>query len=137
MVEPAAKLSDYDFGALERPVGVEVQDDPALEGWSREWLFSGGVSPAEGKALAAAYSEELAHGFTADRSEVLSRQTEQHMLTKYGADAGAVAGAALRIAEETPGLNDFLTGTGLINHPRIVENLVQAAVRRGWFKRAA
>ncbi len=135
MVEPAAKLSDYDFSALERPVGVDVQDDPALENWSREWLFAGGVSPAEGKALAAAYSEELGHGFTPDRIEALAGQTETHIRTKYGSDAAAAAGAALRVAEETPGLGDFLTGTGLINHPRIAENLIQAAERRGWFKR--
>lgn len=138
MVEPAANLSDYDFSPLwGLPPGVEVQEDPELEDWSREWLFAGGVSPAEGKALATAYSEELGHGFTPERLERLAGQTETHIRTKYGPDAAAAAGAALRIADETPGLSDFLTGTGLINHPRIAENLIQAAERRGWFKRTA
>ncbi|MCV3239677.1 hypothetical protein [Mesorhizobium sp. ZC-5] len=135
LAEPAQKPSDYDFSKLQDrlPVGIEVQEDAQLEAYSREWLLSGQVSPAEGAALASVYAESLS--WSPDQVARMGEQTERDLRRKYGPDAPALGTAVMRVVSETPGLQDFLEGSGLINHARVIDSLAKAAEKRGYFKR--
>lgn len=132
LAEPAQQPSDYDFSKMERPFGVEVEENEDLERYAREWLHSGGISPAEGQALSSIYAESLS--YTPDQIERMAEQTGRDLTAKYGDDVGAAATAALKVADETSGLRDFLEGSGLINHPRVIDNLIKTATKRGYFQ---
>lgn len=133
--EPAEQPTDYDFSGLRdlAPVGLEVGEDADLERWSREWLYAGAISPAEGKALASVYAESMA--WTDDQVWRMAEQTGRDLRFKYGPDVGAAASAALRVADEMPELRIFLDNNNLMNHPRVIENLIKTAERKGYFQR--
>lgn len=136
LAEPAKQPSDYDFSKLadKVPFGTEVREDAQLEAYSREWLLSGAVSPAEGSALATVYAESLS--WTPDQVARMGEQTLRDIRVKYGPDAPTLGTAVSRVIEETPGLGDFLQRTGLANHSRVIENLAKAATAKGYFKRS-
>lgn len=133
--EPAEQHTDYDFSGLRdlAPFGLEVGEDADLERWSREWLYAGGVSPAEGKALASVYAESMA--WSHDQVQRMAEQTGRDLRIKYGADVGKVASAALRVADEMPELRIFLDNNQLLNHPRVIDNLIRTAERKGYIQR--
>ncbi|MDW9614045.1 hypothetical protein GOC09_24055 [Sinorhizobium meliloti] len=132
LAEPAQQLTDYDFSSIQMPVGLDVYESPELENYAREWLLSGEVSPAEGSALANVYAESL--NWTPDQIGRMADQTGRELRSKYGEQVGAAASAALKVADELPGLGDFLESSGLINNLRVVDRLIQAAETRGYFK---
>lgn len=132
LAEPAQQPTDYDFSSIQMPVGLEVSESPELERYAREWLLSGEVSPAEGAALANVYAESL--NWTPDQIGRMADQTGRELRSKYGEQVGAAASAALKVADELPGLRDFLESSGLINNLRVVDRLLRAAETRGYFK---
>ncbi|RVJ99196.1 hypothetical protein [Sinorhizobium meliloti] len=132
LAEPAQQPTDYDFSTIQMPVGLEVSDSPELERYAREWLLSGEVSPAEGSALANVYAEGL--NWTPDQIGRMADQTGRELRSQYGERVGAAASAALKVADELPGLRDFLESSGLINNLRVVDRLIRAAETRGYFK---
>ncbi len=131
LVQPAEQPTDYDFSGMEVPVTVETVEDTELESYSREWLHQLGASPAEGAALAQAYADSL--GYTDEQIDSMGDDTVRDLRQRYGADAGAAVKAAFRVADEMPGLSDFLNESGLAYHPRVVSNLIAVAERRGYF----
>ncbi|MDE3818767.1 hypothetical protein [Sinorhizobium meliloti] len=132
LAEPAQQPTDYDFSNIQKPVGLEVSESPELERYAREWLLSGEVSPAEGSALANVYAESL--NWTPDQIGRMADQTGRELRSKYGEQVGAAASAALKVADELPGLRDFLESSGLINNLRVIDRLIRAAETRGYFK---
>ncbi|TWA55650.1 hypothetical protein FB008_102218 [Sinorhizobium medicae] len=132
LAEPAQQPTDYDFSSIQVPVGLEASESPELERYAREWLLSGEVSPAEGSALANVYAESL--NWTHDQIGRMADQTGRELRSKYGEQVGAAASAALKVADELPGLRDFLESSGLINNLRVVDRLIRAAETRGYFK---
>lgn len=130
--EPAKQPTDYDFQNLTTPFGLETTEDTELERWSREWLHAGQVSPAEGRALGQLYADSLA--WDVEAVERMAEQSERDLRTRYGAETGAVAAAALRVCDDFPELSVFLNDSGLINHPRVIDNLVRVAEQRGYLR---
>jgi hypothetical protein len=132
LAEPAQQPTDYDFQNLATPFGLETTEDTELERWSREWLHAGQVSPAEGRALGQLYADSLA--WDVEAVERMAEQSGRDLRIRYGAETATVAAAALRVCDDFPELSVFLNDSGLINHPRVIDNLVRVAEQRGYLR---
>lgn len=143
-LSPAETPEQYEFNKnVQYPTEVKTDQSvepvtysPEFETEARTWLHAGETSPSEGKALEHVYVEELTHGFTQERQHQLETETSRNLFNKYGERHVEAVAAAKRVVEEVGGqkLKDFLNQTNLGSHPRVVNNFIKLAVKRGYFK---
>ncbi|MGE0583696.1 MAG: hypothetical protein AB7O39_01005 [Flavobacteriaceae bacterium] len=150
---PPESGAAYEFRDGPIPEEVRVGDgrqhaaitlDPAFEGDVRGWLHETGASLADGAALHATYLEEInQHGFTDRRRAALADMSARHLSETYGERQTEALEAARRLTREIdakfpgedgrPGFIEFLETSGLGNHPRVIDGMIRAARKRGYF----
>jgi hypothetical protein len=133
MMIPASSPADYDFSRVKHsvPYGSDLVPDAEFEQQARSWLHEGGVSPAEGNAIASIYAQSLT--WSESDHHRISQATENGLRQKYGDDVGKVAAAAVKVARES-GAFEFLESSGLINHWTVVNTLISRAEAKGYYK---
>lgn len=136
LMTPAASPDAYDLSRAKAsiPFGSDLVPDAETEASARKWMHEGGLSVAEGNALASIYGQSLTWS-DSDISRI-SQATESGLRKNYGEDAGKAAAAALRVAEEI-GAVEFLENSGLVNHWQVVNTLISRAEAKGYFKKGA
>jgi hypothetical protein len=142
--EPAASLGDVpltdagqvSFDSLKAKELPGTAPDEKLEAVAKEWAVAGGLNATEAEGLSLIYGMTLGYSdIDIQRAEQIG---EQHLRSRYGGDYRKAAAAAMRVAEETYGLADFLNANpALAANPQVIDKLVSTAEKRGFFKRSA
>jgi hypothetical protein len=134
LMTPVASPDEFDLSRLKAtaaaPAGQSLVLAPEVESDTRKWMAEGGLSKAEGEAMASIYGQSLTWS-EGDVSRI-AQATENGLRQKYGDHAAAAASAALRVAEEIGALG-FLEQSGLINHWQVVNTLISRAEAKGYW----
>jgi hypothetical protein len=142
--EPAESIGDVpltdagqvSFDSLKAKEIPGAAPDEKLEAVAKEWAVAGGLNATEAEGLSLIYGMTLGYSdIDIQRAEQIG---EQHLRTRYGEDYRKAATAAMRVAEETYGLADFLNANpAFAANPQVIDKLVSTAEKRGFFKRSA
>ncbi|MCT7375731.1 hypothetical protein [Chelativorans salis] len=132
--KPISQASEVDFSSLKAKDIPGAESDEQLEAVAREWAVAGELNAVEVEGLSLQYAAALetqADPVALERAEIIA---QEHMRRKYGPDMGATATAALRVADETFGLREFLDqNPAFAANPQVIDKLITVAKRKGYF----